>query len=48
MFEKARLIEECRAALKWNPETFNEHPYDIEHTLRKFEEANERLKTCAA
>ncbi|HEV7393359.1 MAG TPA: hypothetical protein VGO08_17085, partial [Burkholderiales bacterium] len=29
---------------EWNPETFEEHPYDLEHTLRAFEEANERLR----
>ena len=29
---------------EWNPKTFEEHPYDMEHTLRAFEEANERLR----
>jgi predicted metal-dependent enzyme (double-stranded beta helix superfamily) len=28
---------------EWNPETFEEHPYDVAHTMRAFEEANERL-----
>ena len=28
---------------EWNPETFEEHPYDVEHTMRSFVEANERL-----
>ncbi len=28
---------------EWNPKTFEEHPYDVEHTMRAFEEANERL-----
>jgi len=32
---------------EWDPETFKEHPYDIEHTMRLFEEANERLKVRA-
>jgi predicted metal-dependent enzyme (double-stranded beta helix superfamily) len=29
---------------EWDPTTFEEHPYDIEHTMRAFEEANERLR----
>jgi predicted metal-dependent enzyme (double-stranded beta helix superfamily) len=29
---------------EWDPETFKEHPYDVEHTMRKFEEANARLR----
>jgi predicted metal-dependent enzyme (double-stranded beta helix superfamily) len=33
------------ARSEWHPETFEEHPYDVEHTLRVFEEANERLRT---
>ena len=32
---------------EWNPQTFEEHPHDFEHTLCKFEEANERLKARA-
>ena len=28
---------------EWDPKTFEEHPYDVEHTMRAFEEANERL-----
>jgi predicted metal-dependent enzyme (double-stranded beta helix superfamily) len=28
---------------EWNSKTFEEHPYDVEHTMRVFEEANERL-----
>jgi predicted metal-dependent enzyme (double-stranded beta helix superfamily) len=29
---------------EWDPETFEEHPYDIEHTMRVFEESNKRLR----
>ena len=29
---------------EWDPRTFEKHPYDVEHTMRAFEEANER--TC--
>ena len=29
---------------EWNPETFEEHPYDVAHTMQAFEEANERLR----
>lgn len=29
---------------EWDPQTFEEHPYDVEHTLRVFEESNRRLK----
>lgn len=29
---------------EWDPETFEEHPYDVEHTLRVFEESNKRLE----
>jgi hypothetical protein len=25
---------------EWDPETLREHPYDVEKTLRLFEEAN--------
>ena len=28
---------------EWDPATFEEHPYDVEHTMRAFEEANQRL-----
>ena len=28
---------------EWDAETFEEHPYDVEHTMRAFEEANEWL-----
>ena len=28
---------------EWNPTTFEEHPYDVEATMRAFEEANGRL-----
>jgi predicted metal-dependent enzyme (double-stranded beta helix superfamily) len=28
---------------EWNPETFAEQPYDVAHTLKAFEEANQRL-----
>jgi predicted metal-dependent enzyme (double-stranded beta helix superfamily) len=28
---------------EWDPKTFEERPYDVEHTMRAFEEANERL-----
>ena len=29
---------------EWDPRTFEEHPYDMEHTLRSFEESNARLR----
>lgn len=32
---------------EWNPETFEEHPYDVEHTMRIFEESNKRLRESA-
>ena len=32
---------------EWNPETLEEHPYDVEHTKRVFEEANQRLARAA-
>ena len=32
---------------EWNPETFEEHPYDVEHTMRVFEESNSRLRESA-
>lgn len=28
---------------EWDPQTFAEHPYDVEHTRRVFREANARL-----
>ena len=28
---------------EWHPETHQEQPYDVEHTMRAFEEANARL-----
>ena len=28
---------------EWHPQTLEEQPYDMEHTMRAFEEANERL-----
>lgn len=28
---------------EWDPKTFEEHPYDVEQTMRAFEESNERL-----
>ena len=33
---------------EWNPKTYEEHPYDVEHTIRAFEEANERLLVKAS
>jgi predicted metal-dependent enzyme (double-stranded beta helix superfamily) len=32
------------ARSEWDPETFEEKPYDVALTLRAFEEANERLR----
>ncbi|MBI2510276.1 MAG: hypothetical protein HYV99_10020 [Betaproteobacteria bacterium] len=32
---------------EWDPRTFEERPYDVEHTLHAFEEANERLRGMA-
>ncbi len=29
---------------EWDPETLEEHPYDVEHTLRVFEESNKGLE----
>ena len=29
---------------EWDPKTLEEHPYDVEHTMRAFEAANERLR----
>jgi predicted metal-dependent enzyme (double-stranded beta helix superfamily) len=28
---------------EWDPETYKEHPYDVEHTLRVFEESNRNI-----
>jgi predicted metal-dependent enzyme (double-stranded beta helix superfamily) len=32
------------ARSEWDPKTFEEQPYNVEHTMRAFEEANERLR----
>ncbi len=32
---------------EWDPVTFTEQPYDVEHTMRAFEEANEPLRDRA-
>lgn len=32
---------------EWNPQTFEEHPYDVEHTMRVFEESNKSLRQLA-
>jgi len=32
---------------EWDPETFEERPYDVEDTKRAFEEANERIRVPA-
>ena len=29
---------------EWNPQTFAEHPYSVEDTMRAFEESNARLR----
>ena len=29
---------------EWDPKTLEERPYDVEHTMREFEAANERLR----
>jgi predicted metal-dependent enzyme (double-stranded beta helix superfamily) len=29
---------------EWDPETLEEHPYDVEHTMRAFEASNLRLR----
>jgi len=29
---------------EWDPATLKEQPYDVEHTMRAFEESNERLQ----
>ena len=33
---------------EWNPRTFEELPYDVEATMRAFQEANERIGDIAA
>ena len=33
---------------EWDPKTFEEYPYDVEHTMRAFEEANGRLRGNAS
>jgi predicted metal-dependent enzyme (double-stranded beta helix superfamily) len=30
---------------EWDPKTLEEHPYDVENTMRAFEAANEKLRT---
>ena len=30
---------------EWDPKTLEEHPYDVEHTMRLFAESNERMGT---
>jgi predicted metal-dependent enzyme (double-stranded beta helix superfamily) len=32
---------------EWDPRTFKEQPYDVEDTMRAFEEANERLRASS-
>ncbi len=32
---------------EWNPETFEEHPYDVEHAMQVFEESNKQLRGSA-
>lgn len=32
---------------EWDPETFEEHPYDVEHTMRVFEASNRHLRESA-
>ena len=32
---------------EWDPKTFEEHPYDVEHTMRVFEESNKNLRELA-
>jgi len=32
---------------EWDPVTHAEHPYDIDHTMRTFDAANERLRALA-
>ena len=33
---------------EWDPKTFEEHPYDVEHTMQAFEESNKRLDDKAS
>ena len=33
---------------EWDPESFEEQPYNIENTIRAFEQANERLREQTA
>ena len=33
---------------EWDPRTLKEQPYDVEHTMRAFEESNQRLQGKAA
>ena len=33
---------------EWNPETFEERPFDLKHAMEVFEESNERLRGKAA
>lgn len=32
---------------EWDPKTFKEQPYDMEHTMRAFEQSNEKLRGMA-
>jgi predicted metal-dependent enzyme (double-stranded beta helix superfamily) len=32
---------------EWDPKTLEERPYDVEHTMREFEAANDRLRAKA-
>jgi predicted metal-dependent enzyme (double-stranded beta helix superfamily) len=32
---------------EWDPETLAEHPYDVAHTMRLFEESNAALPAAA-
>jgi hypothetical protein len=36
MSDSVTVVKEA----EWDPETMGEHPYDVEKTLRLFEEAN--------
>jgi len=31
---------------EWDPQTFEEHPYDVAHLMRVFEKSNERLRAA--
>jgi predicted metal-dependent enzyme (double-stranded beta helix superfamily) len=37
-----------RPRSEWDPKTLEERPYDVEHTMREFEAANERLRAKVA